>query len=89
MTKGSDETSGTSLPSVDPNSAYYIHPSDYPRQLHVNEMLNDSNYGDWSQEMKNFLFAKNKIGFIDGTIKMPEKGEQILLWKRCDAMIKG
>ena len=57
----------------DSNSPYYIHASDYPTQMHVNDVLTDNNYGDWSQEMMNFLFAKNKVGFIDGTIKKPEK----------------
>ncbi|XP_076931428.1 uncharacterized protein LOC143596571 [Bidens hawaiensis] len=74
----------------DPNSPLYIHPSDYPKQLHVNETLNDHNYSDWSQEMMNFLFAKNKVGFVDGTLKKPEKtATDYMPWMRCDAMIKG
>ncbi|XP_024982943.1 uncharacterized protein LOC112519181 [Cynara cardunculus var. scolymus] len=40
--------------------------------------------------MTNFLFAKNKIGFIDGSIKKPEKtASNYMAWMRCDAMIKG
>ncbi|XP_076947549.1 uncharacterized protein LOC143619532 [Bidens hawaiensis] len=74
----------------DLNSPLYIHPSDYPKQLHVNDILNDHNYTDWSQEMMNFLFAKNKVGFIDGTLKKPEKSSsEYMPWTRCDAMIKG
>ena len=74
----------------DTNSPLYIHPSDYPKQLHVNDVLTDSNYADWSQEMMNFLFAKNKIGFIDGSIKKPDKtAADYMAWTRCDAMIKG
>ncbi|KAK1423454.1 hypothetical protein QVD17_18757 [Tagetes erecta] len=72
------------------NSPYYIHPSDYPRQMHVNDHLTDGNYIDWSQEMLNFLFAKNKVGFIDGSIKKPEHNSaNYMPWMRCDAMIKG
>lgn len=52
----------------DHTSPYYIHASDYPRQLHVNAVLTEANYKDWYQEMLNFLFAKNKVGFIDGSI---------------------
>nr|GEY34484.1 RNA-directed DNA polymerase, eukaryota [Tanacetum cinerariifolium] len=45
---------------------------------------------DWEQEMMNFMFAKNKNGFIDGSIKKPEtKSDKYLPWMRCDAMIKG
>ncbi|GJW96612.1 putative RNA-directed DNA polymerase [Tanacetum coccineum] len=58
------------------DSPYYLHPFDYPKQLHVNEVLTDNNFADWSQEMTNFLFAKNKIEFVDGTIKKPEKNFQ-------------
>ncbi|KAJ9558208.1 hypothetical protein OSB04_012822 [Centaurea solstitialis] len=75
---------------IDINLPYYIHASDYPRQMHVNDVLMDGNYGDWAQEMKNFLFAKNKMGFVDGTIKIPKDGSsEYMLWMRCDAMIKG
>ncbi|KAJ0616771.1 putative retrotransposon Copia-like protein [Helianthus annuus] len=76
--------------TFDHDSPYYIHPSDYPRQMHVNETLTDGNYVDWSQEMTNFLFAKNKVGFIDGTIKKPNPSTaEYMGWMRCDAMIKG
>ncbi|GKD66303.1 putative retrotransposon copia-like protein [Tanacetum coccineum] len=58
--------------------------------MHVNDVLNDGNYADWSQEMLNFLFAKNKAGFINGSIKKPEeKSSEFMPWMRCDAMIKG
>ncbi|PWA50889.1 gag-polypeptide of LTR copia-type [Artemisia annua] len=72
------------------NSPYYLHPSDYPKQLHVIEILTDNNFANWSQEMTNFLFAKNKIEFVDGTIKKPEKtSKDYMPWMRVDAMIKG
>ncbi|XP_076914078.1 uncharacterized protein LOC143572951 [Bidens hawaiensis] len=89
-----DKTESSSSNKVengpDVNSPLYLHPSDYPKQLHVNETLNDHNYTDWSQEMMNFLFAKNKVGFVDGSIKKPEKSSSDYMpWMRCDAMIKG
>ncbi|XP_076941272.1 uncharacterized protein LOC143610768 [Bidens hawaiensis] len=72
------------------SSPYYLHPSDYPRQMQVNEPLNDNNYLDWSQEMENFLFAKNKISFFDGSLIKPETADpNYNTWLRCDAMIKG
>lgn len=75
---------------IDHSSLYYLHPSDYPKQLHVNDILTDNNYLDWSQEMWNFLFAKNKFEFVDGTIEKLEKGRtNYMPWMRCDAMIKG
>ncbi|GKD93586.1 LTR copia-type gag-polypeptide [Tanacetum coccineum] len=72
------------------DSSYYLNPSDYPKQLHVNEVLTDNNYADWSQDMTNFLFTKNKVKFIDETIKKPEKtSKEYMPWMRVDAMIKG
>ncbi|GJU66909.1 putative RNA-directed DNA polymerase [Tanacetum coccineum] len=59
--------------AIDVNSPYYIHPFDLPKQMHVNEALTDGNYSDWAKEMANFLFAKNKMGFVDETIPKPEK----------------
>lgn len=56
----------------------------------MNKVLTDNNYVDWSQEMENFLFPKNKFEFIDGTIKKPKKGSaDYMPWMRCDAMLKG
>lgn len=42
---------------VDYNSRYYLHPSDHPRQMLVNDALPDKNYADWARKMENFLFA--------------------------------
>lgn len=40
--------------------------------------------------MENFLFAKNKFEFVDGTIEKPLKGaKDYMLWMRCEAMVKG
>ncbi|GKC15713.1 putative RNA-directed DNA polymerase [Tanacetum coccineum] len=72
------------------DSPYYLYPSDYPKQLHVNEVLTDNNFVDWSQKMTNFLFAKNTIEFVNGTIKKPKKtSKDYMPWMRVDAMIKG
>ncbi|XP_076943486.1 uncharacterized protein LOC143613743 [Bidens hawaiensis] len=83
-----DPAPGSVGPDV--NSPLYVHPSDYSKQLHVNETLNDHNYNDWSQEMLNFLFAKNKVSFVDGTLKKPENDSaDHMHWRRADAMVKG
>ncbi|GJT34119.1 putative retrotransposon copia-like protein [Tanacetum coccineum] len=89
---GDAESSGSKKHKGEPdmNSSFYIHASDYPKQMHVNETLIDINYTDWSQEMMNFLFAKNKVGLVDGSIKKPtEDATNYVLWMRCDAMVKG
>ncbi|GKE47147.1 LTR copia-type gag-polypeptide [Tanacetum coccineum] len=70
--ESSKKTNKNLSDAIDPSSPYYLHPLDFPKQLHVNEVLTDGNYMDWAQEMSNFLYAKNKIDFVDGTIKKPE-----------------
>nr|KYP53676.1 hypothetical protein KK1_024250 [Cajanus cajan] len=56
---------------IDIMSPYYIHASNSPGQIFVSEPLNDGNYGEWVTDMSNALYAKNKIGFVDGTIPIP------------------
>ncbi|KAK1414483.1 hypothetical protein QVD17_30228 [Tagetes erecta] len=88
---GKNDASGSGKKdAIDVNSPYYLSPSDLPKQMHVNEVLTDGNYSDWAKEMANFLFAKNKMGFVDGTIPKPEKeAGNYMQWMRCDAMIIG
>ncbi|GKC43676.1 retrovirus-related pol polyprotein from transposon TNT 1-94 [Tanacetum coccineum] len=90
MTGGDASAQKKNEGEPDVNSPLYIHASDYPKQMHVNETLTDNNYSDWSQEMMNFLFAKNKVGFVDGSINKPGKdSSDYMPWMRCDAMVKG
>ncbi|KAF5776249.1 putative RNA-directed DNA polymerase [Helianthus annuus] len=90
MSGGKSGEGKTDPNSIDSNSPYYIHASDSPRQMQVNDPLTDNNYSDWVQEMSNFLFAKNKMDFVDGTIPKPAKdAATYMMWMRCDAMIKG
>lgn len=87
MSKGYD---GSDVGSIDSNSPYYIHASEYPRKMQVNEGMTNWNYNDWAQEMKNFLFAKNKVGFINKVIKKLEEDlTAYTLWMCIDTMTKG
>ncbi|XP_076886041.1 uncharacterized protein LOC143535762 [Bidens hawaiensis] len=38
--------------SIDHGSPYYLHPSDYPRQMQVNDLWNGNNCLDWFQEIE-------------------------------------
>jgi len=75
---------------MDSSNPYYIHPSDHPGHLLVPTKLNGTNYPSWSISMIHALTAKNKIGFINGSIKVPSKVDQsaeYALWNRCNNMI--
>nr|GEU29167.1 hypothetical protein [Tanacetum cinerariifolium] len=88
MTESEDDKGGSNV--IDFSSPYYLHHSDSPKQPSVNEVLTDGNYNDWAREMTNFLFAKNKTDFVDGTLKKQETSSSVYTsWMRCDAMIKG
>lgn len=75
-------------PSDDPSHPLYIHPSDNPGSILVTELLNGSNYLDWSRSMQTALLAKNKLGFVDGSIVRPDFGDPLLkFWIRSNSMV--
>ncbi|KAK2997812.1 hypothetical protein RJ639_025667, partial [Escallonia herrerae] len=64
--------------------------SDHPGHLLVPINLNGANYPSWSKSMIYALTAKNKIGFINGSIKQLSKKDQPTkypLWNQCNGMI--
>ncbi|CAL1413761.1 unnamed protein product [Linum trigynum] len=93
MTIGADDTKnkGISSSSVDDvlSPALHLHSSDSPDNMLVGEILTASNYGEWSLDMKDALIAKDKYGYVDGTILKPTDPRALTAWTRCDAMVKG
>ena len=75
-------TSGNSSP-------YYLHPSDNPGALITSVLLTHENYTEWSTELRNSLQAKQKTGFIDGTIPKPEDDPELSRWLAANSMIVG
>lgn len=61
MTSGEQSKQKNEGESIDSNSPFYIHASDYPKQMQVNEVPTDSNYNDWAQEMTNFLLPRTRL----------------------------
>jgi hypothetical protein len=86
----SSKNSNNKSSNMDSSNPYYIHPSDHPGHLLVPTKLNGTNYPSWSISMIHALTAKNKIGFINGSIKVPSEVDQsaeYALWNRCNSMI--
>ncbi|KAK2969268.1 hypothetical protein RJ640_021987 [Escallonia rubra] len=76
--------------TMDPSNSYFIHHSDHPSHLLVPIKLNGANYSSWSKSMIHALTAKNKIGFINGSIEQPSEKDQpteYALWNQCNSMI--
>ena len=69
---------------------YFLHPSDHPGLILVSKKLNGDNYNTWCWAMEISLSAKNKIGFINGKVKMPSETKQPdehATWQRCNNML--
>ena len=53
-------------------------------QLVSEKLIGGKNYFPWARSMIITLIAKHKIGFIDGTIPVPDPNSpQFILWTRC------
>ncbi|XP_014490526.1 uncharacterized protein LOC106753251 [Vigna radiata var. radiata] len=71
-----------------PASPYYLHPGENPGLTLITQMLNENNYSSWSRSLRRALLSKNKVKFIDGSIKRPqESGAVYDAWERCNVMI--
>ncbi|KAF7842217.1 uncharacterized protein G2W53_004515 [Senna tora] len=68
--------------------AYSLHNSDNPGMSLVTTPLDGRNYLSWSIAVKTALEAKDKIGFVDGSIDIPEDPAEYKKWKAVDSMIK-
>ncbi|KAE9591248.1 putative gag-polypeptide of LTR copia-type [Lupinus albus] len=59
----------TISPIQDPTNIYYMHPTDNPGTILVTLLLMGPNYHSWCREMLMALKYKNKLQFIDGTLR--------------------
>jgi len=87
MTEQSNNTKPDGNP-VEITDPYAIHSSDHTGLILATKPLDGDNYGQWSRAMYMGLSARNKIGFIDGTIKAPPiQDPKYAGWKRCNDMV--
>jgi len=56
---------------IKPQSPYYLHPSEGPGTLITAVVFNGKNYDLWEKAVRTALRAKNKLGFIKGTLVRP------------------
>ncbi|KAK9070135.1 hypothetical protein SSX86_010535 [Deinandra increscens subsp. villosa] len=84
MSSNPDSTSSNTISNSSP---LYLHPSDHPGLILVSNQFNGSGFGTWKRSMTIALSAKNKLGFVDGTIVAPTDESEIEAWKRCNHMV--
>ncbi|RVW94694.1 Ankyrin repeat-containing protein [Vitis vinifera] len=71
--------------ALDPFSLYH---SDHPGMVLVSKVLEGDNYSTWSRAMRISLSAKDKIGFITGSIKPPSSTDDSFpSWQCCNDMV--
>jgi len=75
--------------SPDTESVYFVHPSESPNSLSITPKLTGSNYIAWSHTIERSLGTKNKLGFINGSIHMPDDDDlNRATWGRCNHLVQ-
>lgn len=74
---------------VDYNHPLYLHASDGPGSMSVGIQLTGmENYMLWSRAMKVALLGRNKLGFVDGSVKRETYGSAFApRWDRCNGNV--
>ena len=91
MADTTSTTISTTTPAItSPNSSpYYLHPSDNPGTLITSVLLRGDNYSEWSTELLNSIQAKQKFGFINGSLPKPTTEPDLSRWLATNSMLVG
>jgi hypothetical protein len=79
-----------SLSDMDYSNPFFLHHGDSPGAILVSQPLTGDNYSSWRRAMIMALTAKNKLGFVTGTLPLPNVPESDPLnfsWCRCNNMV--
>ncbi|KAH9652496.1 protein kinase domain-containing protein [Citrus sinensis] len=84
----SQSSKQTAILNKQEDDVFLVHPSDSPTAVLVSPLLTGDNYGTWVRAMTMALRAKNKLGFVDGTISKPDEDEDDGgRWQRCNDLV--
>ncbi|XP_009763371.1 uncharacterized protein LOC107793847 [Nicotiana tabacum] len=73
---------------IDSSHPFFLHPSDYPGMNLVSSSFDGKSYGVWRRAVVIALSAKNKLGFIDGTLSIPDESLGLQsAWSRGNDMV--
>ncbi|KAJ3684390.1 hypothetical protein LUZ61_013554 [Rhynchospora tenuis] len=72
---------------IESTSPFYLNSSDNPGMSISSCILKENNYDMWVKVMKNSLSAKNKLGFVDGTVTKPTTPPESEVWGTCNHML--
>ena len=86
---GESSTMGAKEKANQEESPYILHPSYHPGLVFVTIPFTEENFASWKNSMETALYAKNKGGFIDGSLSLQElTSSDFNRWKKNDAMVK-
>lgn len=72
----------------DPSSIYYIHPSEAATTQLVSTKFSGEGFHNWKRSMLLTLSTKNKLGFVNGRIPMPDlDSPDYPFWERCNDLV--
>jgi hypothetical protein len=83
-------TTSADLSKTNISNPYFTHHSDHPGLILVSKPLNGDNYSTWKRAMTLALNSKNKLGFVNNSIKAPSEKtdpEGYATWSRCNDMV--
>ncbi|KAL5767593.1 hypothetical protein ACOSQ2_014376 [Xanthoceras sorbifolium] len=83
-------STSTDPSKVNVSNPYFTHHSDHPGLVLISKPLNGENYSTWKKAMTLALNSKNKLGFVNGSIKAPSEEtdpEGYATWSRCNDMV--
>ncbi|XP_072056223.1 uncharacterized protein [Arachis hypogaea] len=84
----SNATRTQSNPALDPASPYFLHPGENSGSSLLSTLLVGNNYQIWEKAMWRTLTSKNKLGFVNGSIKKPERGTALFeAWERSNTYV--
>ncbi|XP_061343292.1 uncharacterized protein LOC133289389 [Gastrolobium bilobum] len=80
------------LPEFLTNSSHplFLHSNENPSQVLVTPLLNGRNYHSWARSMSMALRSKNKLGFVNGVVEVPDPDSaEYETWERCNTTVLG
>ena len=86
----SSASTGSAMDDLMPSSPYYLYAGDNSSLILVTEPLTGDNFHSWFRSMHMALTIKNKLGFVDGSVREPEDGFRSPLyayWTRCNTVV--
>jgi hypothetical protein len=65
----------SSSTAMDFNDPFFLHPHESPASILIPFTFSGDNYHQWSQAFLRTFRIKNKVSFVDGSLKRPTKSD--------------